>query len=179
MHLSPEQLTAMGGDYLSRTAPLGTRTHLIDKMPANFLYAGLIRLILPNARIIHCRREAADTCLSCYTKLFAAEQQFAYDLAELGRFHLAYQRLMTHWRTLLSASRFIEIDYEKVVDDLPGQAKRMVEWLELPWDEACLRFNETKRVVRTASLSQVRQPIYTSSKGRWRRYTDQSRAPVE
>jgi tetratricopeptide (TPR) repeat protein len=168
--LSPEQLTALGSQYLARIAPLTTRSRLVDKMPANFLYAGLIRLILPNARIIHCQRDAVDTCLSCYTKLFAAEQQFAYDLGELGRFYRSYDRLMAHWRSLLPADRFLEVRYEDVVDDLAVQARRVVEWLDLPWDESCLRFHETKRVVRTASLSQVRQPIYASSKGRWRRY---------
>jgi tetratricopeptide (TPR) repeat protein len=170
LQLTPDRLTAMGRQYMARIAPLLTRSRLVDKMPANFLYAGLIRLILPNARIIHCRRDAADTCLSCYTKLFAAEQLFSYDLAELGHFHRDYERLMAHWRTVLPADRFIEVQYEDVVDDLPTQARRLVEWLGLPWDEACLNFHETKRVVRTASLSQVRQPIYATSKGRWRRY---------
>jgi tetratricopeptide (TPR) repeat protein len=170
LQLSPDRVRAMGRQYMARIAPLLTRPRLVDKMPANFLYAGLIRLILPNARIIHCQRNAADTCLSCYTKLFAAEQLFSYDLAELGRFHRDYERLMAHWRTVLPADRLIEVHYEDVVDDLPAQARRMVEWLGLPWDEACLNFHETKRVVRTASLSQVRQPIYATSKGRWRRY---------
>lgn len=170
--LSRDQLAALGRQYLARVPPLLTRSHWVDKMPANFLYAGLIRLILPDARIIHCRRSAADTCLSCYTKLFAAEQLFSYDLAELGLFYRAYERLMTHWRTILPPERFIEVRYEDVVDDLPAQARRMVEWLGLPWDDTCLRFNETKRVVRTASLSQVRLPIYASSKGRWRRYRE-------
>jgi len=168
--LAREQLAALGRQYLERTAPLATRSYLVDKMPANFLYAGLIHLMLPNARIIHCRRDAADTCLSCYTKLFAAEQLFSYDLAELGSFHRAYEELTAHWRALLPPDRFIDVDYEAVVDDLPGQARRLTDWLGLPWDENCLRFHETKRVIRTASLSQVRQPIYTSSKGRWRRY---------
>jgi len=139
-------------------------------MPANFLYAGLINLMLPNARIIHCRRDPADTCLSCYTKLFAAEQLFSYDLAELGQFYRAYEKLTTHWRSLLPPTRFIDIHYEAVVDDLPQQARRLTDWLGLPWDENCLRFHETKRVIRTASLSQVRQPIYTTSKDRWRRH---------
>jgi tetratricopeptide (TPR) repeat protein len=170
--LSRDQVTALGRQYLARTAPLVTRPHWVDKMPANFLYVGLIRLILPNARIIHCRRDAADTCLSCYTKLFAAEQLFTYDLAELGSFHGAYERLMAHWRTRVPADRFIEVRYEDVVDDMPAQARRMVDWLGLPWDDACLRFNETKRVVRTASLSQVRLPIYASSKGRSGRYRE-------
>jgi tetratricopeptide (TPR) repeat protein len=169
--LAREQLAAMGRQYLQRVAPLATRQYLVDKMPANFLYAGLIHLMLPNARIIHCRRDAADTCLSCYTKLFAAEQLFSYDLVELGRFYRGYEKLMAHWRALLPHDRFIDVQYESVVDDLPAQARRLTDWLGLPWDDNCLRFHETQRVIRTASLFQVRRPIYTSSKGRWRRYS--------
>jgi tetratricopeptide (TPR) repeat protein len=168
--IAREQLAALGRQYLEQVAPLAARPHLVDKMPANFLYAGLIHLMLPNARIINCRREPADTCLSCYTKLFAAEQLFAYDLAELGQFHRAYESLTSHWRTLLPQNRFIDVDYEAVVDDLPRQARRLTDWLGLPWDKKCLRFHETRRVIRTASLSQVRQPIYKTSKDRWRRY---------
>ena len=129
-------------------------------MPSNFLLAGLIRLILPDARIIHCRRDPVDTCLSCYTKLFAGEQAFAYDQTELGRFHRAYQALMAHWRAILPASHFLEVDYEAVVDDIERQARRMLDFLGLPWDEACCSFHETERPVRTASVNQVRQPIY-------------------
>ena len=98
-------------------------------------FCGLIRLILPDARIIHCRRDPVDTCLSCYTKLFAGEQAFAYDQTELGRFHRAYQALMAHWRATLPASHFLEVDYEAVVDDLEGEARRMLDFLGLPWDE--------------------------------------------
>jgi hypothetical protein len=171
--LARDQLASLGRQYVERTAALATRRHLVDKMPANFLYAGLIHLMLPNARIIHCRRDPADTCLSCYTKLFSAEQLFSYDLAELGQFHRAYEALMTHWRAMLPPDRLIDVHYEAVVDDLPRQARRLTDWLALPWDENCLRFHETKRMIRTASLSQVRQPIYRSSKGRWRRYVSQ------
>ena len=169
--LSADDLARIGSDYVARVAPLaGGRRHVIDKMPANFLYAGLIRLILPNARIIHCRRDPVDTCLSCYTKLFNAEQQFAYDLAELGQFHRAYQDLMAHWRKVLPKTRFIEVDYEAVVDDLEGQARRLIDFLGLPWDDSCVRFHENTRAVRTASVNQVRQPIYRSSTGRWKKH---------
>ncbi len=170
--LTPARCHALGVRYLQRVAPLVKRDHLVDKMPANFLYAGMIHLMLPNARIVHCRRNAVDTTLSCYTKLFAAEQRFAYDFKELGDFHRAYQALVAHWRSVLLPSRFIEIDYESVVDDFPREARRLFEALGLPWHDACLKFHETPRVVRTASLAQVRKPLYTSSKGRWRRYRD-------
>ncbi|PKU25166.1 tetratricopeptide repeat-containing sulfotransferase family protein [Telmatospirillum siberiense] len=159
----------IGRDYLARVEPLAQgRLHVVDKMPANFLHAGLIRLALPNARIIHCRRDPVDTCLSCYTKLFTAEQLFTYDLAELGRFHVAYQKLMAHWRKVLPKDRFIEVDYEAVVDDLEGEAKRLIDFLGLPWEESCLNFHENRRTIRTASVNQVRRPIYKSSMGRWK-----------
>jgi len=143
---------------------------IIDKMPANFLYAGLITLSMPHARIIHCRRDPVDTCLSCYTKLFTAEQNFTYDLTELGQFYLSYARLMEHWQRVLPPTHFIEVDYEAVVDDLETQAKRLVDFCGLQWDEDCLKFHDSRRPVRTASANQVRQPIYKRSVGRWKKY---------
>jgi hypothetical protein len=151
------------------------KRHVVDKMPANFTRAGMVRLILPDARIIHCRRDPVDTCLSCYTKLFAGEQAFAYDQAELGRFHRAYQALTGRWRETLPASHFLEIDYEAVVDDLEGQARRMLMFLGLPWSDSVLRFHQTERPVRTASSNQVRQPLYRSSVGRWRKHAAELR----
>jgi tetratricopeptide (TPR) repeat protein len=163
------QLSQLGDAYLAAIAPLAQgQRHVVDKMPANFLYAGLIRLILPEARIIHCRRDPVDTCLSCYSKLFAQEQVFSYDLAELGRFHRDYQRLTAHWRAALPAAHFLEVDYEAVVDDLEREARRMLAFLDIPWDPACLAFYETRRPVRTASVNQVRKPVYRSATGRWR-----------
>ena len=109
-----------------------------------------------------------DTCLSCYSKLFTHEQVFSYDQAELGQFHRDYQLLTAHWRAVLPASHFLEVDYEAVVDDLEREARRMLAFLGLPWDPACLAFHETQRVVRTASVNQVRKPVYRSATGRWR-----------
>jgi hypothetical protein len=167
--LAPAELARLGESYLAQIRPLaGGRAHLVDKMPANFLHAGLIHLMLPGARIVHCRRDPVDTCLSCYTKLFSGEQMFAYDLRELGLFHRAYQTLMAHWRAVLPPDRFIEVDYEAVVENLEGEARRLVAFLGLPWDEACLGFHKTERPVRTASVNQVRQPIYRTSAGRWK-----------
>jgi tetratricopeptide (TPR) repeat protein len=168
-----QRLLPLGRDYLSRIAPLVQgRTRLVDKMPGNFLYAGLIPLILPGARIIHARRDPVDTCLSCYTKLFGGEQQFTYNQTELGEFYRDYERLMAHWAQVLPAQQFIEVDYEAVVDDLEGEARRLIDFLGLPWDDACVKFHENQRVVRTASVNQVRQPIYKTSKGRWQAYAD-------
>ena len=169
--LRHEDLSRLGQAYLAEVTPLAKgRSFVIDKMPANFLHAGLIHLILPNARIIHCRRDPVDTCLSCYTKLFTAEQAFAYDLGELGHFYRGYRDLTSHWRSVLPADIWTEADYEAVVDDLEGEARRLIAFLGLPWDEACLRFYETKRPIRTASLTQVRRPLYASSVGRWRKH---------
>ena len=165
------ELARLGQAYLDHVAPLAKgKARLIDKMPTNFLYAGMLPLMLPGARIIHCRRDPVDTCLSCYSKQFSGDLSFTYDQAELGHFYRAYDRLMAHWRSVLPASSFIEVDYEAVVDDLETQARRLLDFIDLPWDDACLNFHTTRRVVRTASVSQVRQPIYTSSKGRWRKH---------
>lgn len=165
------RLRRCGQAYLARVTPLAAgRAHVIDKMPGNFLYAGMIALILPGARIIHVRRDPVDTCLSCYTKLFAGQQPFAYDQVELGVFYRQYEQLMAHWRELLPGDTFIETEYEAVVDNLEGEARRLIDFLALPWDDACLSFHRNRRVVRTASVNQVRQPIYQTSKGRWRAY---------
>jgi tetratricopeptide (TPR) repeat protein len=170
-NLTASQLKALGDAYLAFVKPMAAgKRHIVDKMPSNFLHVGLIRLILPDARIIHCRRDRVDTCLSCYTKLFAGEQPFAYDQTELGRFHRAYRTLMAHWCATLPPSHFLEMDYEGVLDDLEREARRMLDFLGLPWNERVLRFHETERPVRTASVNQVRQPIYRTSAGRWRKH---------
>jgi tetratricopeptide (TPR) repeat protein len=157
--------------YLSRVRPLAQgKRRLIDKLPANFENAGLISLALPNARIIHCRRDPVDTCLSCYATKFIFGQAFTYDLGELGGYYRGYARLMEHWRAHLPPDRFLEVRYEDVVNDLEGQARRLVAFLGLDWDEACLTFHQMRRPVRTASVSQVRRPLYQGSVGRWRPY---------
>jgi tetratricopeptide (TPR) repeat protein len=172
--LTPDSAARMGQAYLDGIAPLSAgKARVVDKMPANFVMAGLIPLILPGARIIHIRRDPVDTCLSIYTKLFAKAQPFAYDLTELGQFHRDYQTLMAYWRDVLPADRFIEVDYENLVDDLEAQARRLIAFLGLDWDAACLSFDKTKRLVRTASQNQVREPIYKSSIGRWKPYAKQ------
>jgi hypothetical protein len=169
--LNAAQLKALGAAYLAFVAPTAAgRRHVVDKMPSNFLLAGLLRLILPDAQIIHCRRDPADTCLSCYTKLFTGEQAFSYDQTELGRFCRAYQGLVAHWRATLPASHFLEVDYEAVVEDVGREAWRVLDFLGLPWNEKVLRFYDTERPVRTASMNQVRESIYRTSAGRWRKH---------
>jgi tetratricopeptide (TPR) repeat protein len=164
-----EQLRGMGAAYVAALRPLAPDVaRITDKMPANFHFAGLIHLILPKARIIHVMRDPVDTCLSCFSKLFTSGQNYSYDLAELGRFHRAYQRLMAHWRKVLPPDVMLEVKYEDLVDDLESEARRILAHCELPWDDACLEFHKTSRAVNTASMTQVRQPIYRGSVGRWR-----------
>jgi len=126
--------------------------------------------MLPNARIIHCRRDAVDTCLSCYSKNFRSGLAFAFDLSELGWFYRSYERLMAHWRNVLPPDRFTEVVYENLVDNLETEARRLVTFCGLEWNDVCLSFHSTRRQVRTLSARQVRQPLYHSSVGRWRRY---------
>ena len=151
--------------------PSGER--VTDKMPSNYYFAGLIHLALPNAKIIHSVRNPVDTCISCFSKLFTAEQNHTYDLRELGRYYKRYETLMAHWRRVLPAKTILDMRYEDVVADLEKQARRIIEYCGLPWDDRCLSFHETERPVRTASATQVRQPIYTSAVGRSRVYEGQ------
>ena len=169
--LSDVQLRELAACYLGRIeafAPAAAR--IVNKMPKNFRHAGLIHLALPNARIIHARRDPVDTCISCYSKMFADNLPYTFDLEELGRYHTGYQALMNHWRTVLAPDVMLDVQYEELVADLEGQARRIVAHCGLEWDPRCLAFHRTERSVRTASASQVRQPVYKSSVGRWRAY---------
>ncbi len=169
--LDAAALRQIGARYIAdvrKLAPSGER--VTDKMPSNYYFAGLIHLALPNAKIIHSVRNPVDTCISCFSKLFTAEQNHTYDLTELGRYYKRYEQLMAHWRRVLPAQAILDVRYEDVVADLEKQARRIIEYCGLPWDDRCLSFHETERPVRTASATQVRQPIYKSAVGRWRVY---------
>lgn len=169
--LTRETAAAWGADYVARLrkrAPQAKR--ITDKMPANYLALGLIPLLLPNAKIVHVKRNPVDTCVSCFTRLFNRHQDATYDLYELGRHYANYARLMNHWRAVLPPQSFLDVQYEDIVADMEGQARRLIDWAGLPWNDACLEFHKTKRNIRTASVTQVRQPIYTSSVERWRNY---------
>ncbi len=161
----------MGQAYLASLPTLGDgKTRITDKMPTNFAYVGLLRLILPNARIIHTVRDPVDTCVSCFSRLFPAGVTFSYDLAELGCYYRWYHELMEHWRTVLPAGAMLDVVYEDVIDDLEAQARRLIDYCGLPWDDRCLRFHQTNRPIKTASNVQVRRSLYRSSLARWRRY---------
>jgi len=175
-----ESLRGAGSRYLDRISSLGPNSErIVDKMPFNFQFIGLIYLALPNARVIHVRRDPLDTCFSCYSQLFSGRQPYAYDLAELGRCYRAYDGLMNHWRKVLPHRFILDVHYEKVVEDLEGEARRMLEYCGLAWHEACLKFYETRRPVLTASFAQVRQPIHPRSIGRWRPYRQMLQPLVE
>ncbi len=164
-------LRRLGQNYLARLPVLADgKLRMVDKTPDNFLRIGLIRLVLPNARIIHTMRDPIDTCVSCYSKLFTYGLQFTYDLAELGRYYRYYRELMGYWRSTLAPGSMIEVSYEDVVDDLEGEARRLIDYCGLPWDERCLSFHSTRRPVKTASAVQVRKPLFRDSVQRWRRY---------
>jgi tetratricopeptide (TPR) repeat protein len=169
--IAPDKLGAITEQYLAalqRIAPHAK--HITDKMPQNFTAVGFIHALFPNAKIIHIKRNPLDTCLSCYTKLFSKGQEYSYDLAELGQYYQDYKHIMAHWRRILPANAWLEIEYEAIIANLETEAKRLIAYCGLDWDPVCLAFYQGRRHVRTASFMQVRQPIYSSSVNRWRRF---------
>ncbi len=170
--LPGEEFRSLGdlyADRLRRISPLAPR--IVDKLPGNFMFLGFIHLILPNARIIHVKRDPIDTCVSCFAQRFRYDNvSFTYDLGELGRYYRLYLDLMEQWRRVLPRGAMIEVGYEDMIENLEAEARRIVDFCGLPWDERCLSFHQAERTVRTASVTQVRQPIYRSSMQRWRRY---------
>ena len=161
---------ALGQAYADSTAGRGVNApHLIDKTPANYLYLGLIALALPNAKIIHLRRHPMDSAYAMYKTLFRMGYPFSYSLEDLGQYMVAYRRLMDHWRRVLPG-RFLDADYEALVADQETVSRQIVAHCGLGWEDACLSFHENKGAAATASAAQVRQPIYTTSSGLWRRY---------
>jgi len=174
--MTGEEVRRIGAEYHERVAELAPAAQRItDKMLTNFRWIGLIHLALPNARIIHVRRDPADACLSCFSRLFAGGLPFAYDLAELGRYYRAYSRLMEHWRAVLPESALLEMQYEELVADFPAQARRLIAYCGLDWDERCTAFYAARRPVTTASAAQVRRPIYRDSVGTSHPYKDMLR----
>lgn len=155
-----QQLRKLGGDAPKR---------IVDKMPGNYNYVGMIHAMMPKARIIHSQRHPLDTCLSCYRILFAEGQLWSFDLSDLAHQYRKYWNLMEHWRQQFPG-RMYEVFYEQTVADVEAQARSLIEHLGLPWNDSCLQFHQTDRVVKTASASQVRKPIYTTSAYRWKQY---------
>jgi tetratricopeptide (TPR) repeat protein len=165
------RLAALGREYRERVWSAGVEQRfVVDKMPGNYRYLGLLALMLPEARIIHVRRDPLDTCLSCYATPFTEGHDYASDLGTLARQYLRYQQLMRYWAAVLPAGRILEVRYEDLIANLEGEARRMLRHVGVPWDERCMHFHRTQRPVRTASLAQVRQPLYTASIARWKRF---------
>jgi hypothetical protein len=161
----------LGQEYVRRLrARAPAAAHVTDKTPSSVYFVGLIHLALPNAKIVHVMRDPVDTCLSCYSRLFTHEQAHTYDLAELGRYYRAYHDLMRHWHDVLPEGRMLDVRYERIVADTESEARRMLAHCGLAWNERVLTFHQNHRAVNTASASQVRQPIYSTSVARWRRY---------
>lgn len=160
--------TASYIQHLRRIAPGAAR--ITDKLPFNFMRLGLLHALLPEARIIHCRRNPVDTCLSIYSILFNRQMDFARSKSDLAFFYRAYLRLMDHWRAVLPADRFLEVDYEDLIRNREAETRRLIAFLGLEWDDACLLPERNQRTVHTASAWQARQPVYTTSLERWRRY---------
>ncbi|HEV3263738.1 MAG TPA: sulfotransferase, partial [Gemmataceae bacterium] len=155
--------------HLARLHELSAdRPRVADKMPENHIYLGLLATLFPNAKFIHCRRDLRDIAVSCWMTNFR-HIRWANDVDQITSRFAEYRRLMEHWRQVLPVS-VLEVDYEDTVADLEGVARRLVAWCDLDWEPACLAFHEGKRPVRTASISQVRQPIYSRSVARWKHY---------
>lgn len=171
-NLSPDMLDSIGKNYLQVTEPYAQAgAKLSDKMLFNFLYVGVIRLALPNAKIIHCTRDPMAVGLSIWQKLFHADVFWAYDQRDIGRYYRAYAKLMAHWNNLFPGQIF-EANYETMIANQEGETRRLLEFCGLPWDDRCLSFHETDRPVHTASSSQVRQSLYTGSVARWKKYEE-------
>lgn len=173
--MTEDALLRLGDAYTERVWQLAPQaTHVTDKMMSNFAHVGMIRLMLPNARIIHAMRDPMDSCFSCYATLFSKNNlDFTYDLGDLGRYYVRYIELMRHWQRVLPPGSMLDLRYEDMVADPEGQARRLLAYLGLPWNPDCLDFHRNTRVVKTASAAQVRRPVYKSSVARWTHFQTQ------
>ncbi len=170
--LDTPSINDRGEYYVSQTellAPKGSE-YIIDKLPANFMFAGLIHLMLPNASIIHARRHPVETCLSAYRLPFSAGLDWSDDLRTMGRYYRLYTELMAFWKSVLPEGTILDVRYEDIVNDHEKESKRLADYIGIPWDASCLNFHHSKRAVNTASAIQVRQPIYKTSMNRWQKY---------
>ena len=168
--MTEETAKALGEEYLAAcrvAAPDAAR--ITDKMPTNYQHLGLIALLLPGARVIHCRRDPRDTAVSCFLTHFTAPQPWSTRLEDIAQVLRCHEDLMTHWQSVQPLA-VMEVGYEDIVADVEGTARALLDFLDLSWDDACLRFHANTRTVRTASAWQVRRPVQSGSVGRWRRF---------
>ena len=169
-NLNTEAYDAMARDYLQGLPKVSSGvSRITDKMPSNFMFAGMIPLMFPNATIIHARRSPMDICLSCYAIHFPYGQSFSYDLVELGRYYRLYSRLMEHWHRVMPG-RMLDVRYENVVENPETEARRLIGFAGLDWQDQCLDFHKSRRHVATASAQQVREPVHKRSLARWRKF---------
>lgn len=170
--LSQDKCVELGQSYIEKIRQhSGSARYIIDKMPGNFQYIGFIKLMLPRAKVIYCMREPADICLSIYKHQFNEWHRYATDLRELGVYHNHFRRLMMHWEKLLPDFIYT-LEYENMVKDQEGETRKLLEFCKLPWEDECLQFHNKERPVKTLSLTQVRRPIYQTSRYLWKNYED-------
>ena len=168
--MSEPELEVIGKKYIDDARVFRTdKEFFIDKMPNNFRHIGLIKLILPNAKIIDIRRSSMSACFSCYKQLFAEGQEFTYDFKDLAIYYNEYVELMDHWNNVLPG-KILSIKYEDVVMDLENSVKEILDYCKLPFEQNCIEFYKNKRSVKTPSAEQVRQPIYQSGLNYWKNY---------
>lgn len=168
--LSQEEVDRLAGGHLAALRAMGgSAERVTDKMPQNYVFLGLIDLLFPGARVIHCVRDPLDTCLSCYTTAFSVHHPYRSRLSDLAGVFRIYREMMAHWRDAVRVP-ILDVRYEDLVAEPERMTRGLVEFAGLEWDDACLRFHENRRVVRTASAEQVRRPMYDSSVGRWKKY---------
>lgn len=171
--LTPAQLDIVAKNYLSAlTKGAGDAKRITDKLLTNYFFVGFIHLLYPNAKFIHTARDPVDTCLSGFTKLFKDDMPHSYDLGELGRYYRKYRELMAHWEKVLPKGTIKTVVYENVVADTEKEAKQLIKFLGLDWNKKCLDFHNSDRPVKTASVAQVRRPIYNTAVKRWKKYGD-------
>lgn len=171
--ITPAQMDIAAKGYIATlTKTSGDAKRVTDKLLTNYFFVGLLNLLYPNAKVIHTRRDPVDTCLSGFTKLFKDDMPHSYDLSELGRYYAKYRELMEHWEKVLPKGFMTTVVYEDVVADTEKEARRLIDFLGLPWNDKCVDFHKSDRPVKTASVAQVRKPIYKTSVKRWKKYGD-------
>ncbi|MCB2184483.1 MAG: sulfotransferase [Desulfobulbaceae bacterium] len=164
------KLQEAGEYYCNKLAEINSdSTFVVDKMPGNFVYLGFIKAMLPKAKIIHISRNPMDNCFSLYKNYFVDELHFSYNQTELGEYYLLYEDLMSYWETF-NFDDIYHVQYEDIIADQDGESRKLIAYLGLPWEEACLNFHKSKRMVKTASYAQVTKPIYKNSVDAWRKY---------
>jgi hypothetical protein len=170
--IASERFASAGAEFAQRVLELAPGKRVANKHLSHGYRVGLIHLMLPNARIVHVARNAIDTCVSRFMSVFYPGNAYSYDLAELGRFHRRHELLMRHWHSVLPPGVMLDVQYEALIANPEAEIRKLLAHCDLEWEQGCLDFHETRRAVSTPTRNQVRQPAYSSSVGRWRRYRE-------